>query len=285
MVRKKKDITERNLIEYPDVFADIVNALIFHGKPVVKPDDLVDAEPRSSFKMGSDLHEQERDIAKYWKKGNVIFSMIGIENQTKIDPWMTHRIIAYDGAAYKKQIQGPYHPGYPVITIVLYFGKPEWKDSLFLKDHLHYIEQLKPYFNDYHINLIDVRRLTEEQINRYTSDFRYIAQYFATIQKDKEYHSDQKPLDHPYAVFNLLEASSGAGYSKKMIERKLITMDDVTLEFYPRLTNAAVAKGIEHNTKTIAERMIQGGVPDDMILKYTQLSKEEIEELHKELQQ
>ena len=32
----QKDIVEKMLEDYPDVFADIINVLIFHGEPVVR---------------------------------------------------------------------------------------------------------------------------------------------------------------------------------------------------------------------------------------------------------
>ena len=36
----EKDLTEKILEDYNDVFADIVNGLIFEGKSVVKEEDL-----------------------------------------------------------------------------------------------------------------------------------------------------------------------------------------------------------------------------------------------------
>ena len=41
----EKDITEKTLASYNDVFADIVNGLLFNGRPVIDPDDLSDARP------------------------------------------------------------------------------------------------------------------------------------------------------------------------------------------------------------------------------------------------
>ena len=35
----QKDIVEKNLEDYNDVFADIVNALVFKGKQAVRPRD------------------------------------------------------------------------------------------------------------------------------------------------------------------------------------------------------------------------------------------------------
>ena len=34
----QKDLTQKNLEFYPDVFADIINALLYGGKPVLQPE-------------------------------------------------------------------------------------------------------------------------------------------------------------------------------------------------------------------------------------------------------
>ena len=62
----EKDITEKTLEAYNDVFADIVNGFLFQGKQVVQEGALTDAQPFSMYKAEGQLHEQERDVAKYW---------------------------------------------------------------------------------------------------------------------------------------------------------------------------------------------------------------------------
>ncbi len=80
-----KDVTEKTLEAYNDVFADIMNVLLFDGERVVSPRSLQDATTVSQYKFDDQLHEQERDVAKFWKKGNVRLTLCGLENQTKID--------------------------------------------------------------------------------------------------------------------------------------------------------------------------------------------------------
>lgn len=43
----EKDISEKILEGYNDVFSDIVNVLLFGGKEVLLPDELEDQAPRS----------------------------------------------------------------------------------------------------------------------------------------------------------------------------------------------------------------------------------------------
>lgn len=65
----QKDMAEKLLADYNDVFADIVNVLLFDGKEVVQENDLVDTKAKSQYKADDQkLHEQERDISKIPKK-------------------------------------------------------------------------------------------------------------------------------------------------------------------------------------------------------------------------
>ena len=99
-----KDITEKNLEAFNDVFADIVNVLLFKGKHLMKEKDLESASKDSMFKIDGKIHEQERDVSKFWKNGEVRISIIGLENQTAQDSKMPLRVISYDGASYKQQL-------------------------------------------------------------------------------------------------------------------------------------------------------------------------------------
>ena len=58
-------MTEKTLEDYDDVFADIVNVLLFNGKCLVKESDLSPETARSIYKADNKLHSQERDVAKY----------------------------------------------------------------------------------------------------------------------------------------------------------------------------------------------------------------------------
>lgn len=78
----EKDSTEKHLLNYADVFADVVNVLVFHGKEVIDPKDLVSTEARSVLTLHGKTREQERDVVKIWTKGNTKIALVGLENQT-----------------------------------------------------------------------------------------------------------------------------------------------------------------------------------------------------------
>ena len=58
----EKDVTEKILESYNDVFADIVNALLFNGKSVIQPEELIDQAPRAAYKADGKVREIERDV-------------------------------------------------------------------------------------------------------------------------------------------------------------------------------------------------------------------------------
>ena len=65
----EKDITEKTLEAYDDVFADIINGLLFRGEPIVKEEALIDAQSFSMYKADGEMHGQDRDVSKYWTIG------------------------------------------------------------------------------------------------------------------------------------------------------------------------------------------------------------------------
>lgn len=76
----EKDIGEKTLIGYPDVFANILNAFFkiegLEGKvPRVEPEDLEDIRGWSFYKAANKLREQERDVVKLWKSEGVAIWM------------------------------------------------------------------------------------------------------------------------------------------------------------------------------------------------------------------
>lgn len=65
----EKDITEKNLEALNDVFADIVNVLLFKGERLIDENELEADTTKSMFKSDGKIHKQERDVSKIWKNG------------------------------------------------------------------------------------------------------------------------------------------------------------------------------------------------------------------------
>ena len=208
-----KDSTEKILEEYNDVFADIINVLMFGGKQVVHEDELEDAQPHSMYKADGKIHENERDVSKYWKKYGIVISLLGCENQTEYDPDMTLRLFSYDGASYRAQLNNGSRQHYPVFTLVLYFGEKRWKAKHTLSEAVDFPQglenELRPFFNDYRMNLFEISYLTEEQVKMFRSDFRVVAEYFVKSRKDPDYVPDDIVIRHVDEVLKLLSTMTG----------------------------------------------------------------------------
>lgn len=217
----EKDITEKLLEDYNDVFSDIVNNLIFHGQTVVHDDELENSKDKSQYKADDTMiHEQERDVSKFWKKFNIRIAFIGLENQTEIEKFMPVRVIGYDGASYRSQMLNNNKTIYPVITLVLYFGMKRWSKYRKLSDICNIPEELKPYFNDYHINVFEIAYLTDEQVAGFKSDFRIVADYFVQVRKNKNYVPSNTTIKHVDEVLKMMAVLTGTRNFEKAINDK-----------------------------------------------------------------
>ncbi|MBP3570133.1 MAG: Rpn family recombination-promoting nuclease/putative transposase [Lachnospiraceae bacterium] len=174
------------------------------------------------------LHEQERDTHKLWH-GNCFKVYFGAENQTLPDKDMPFRIISYDGATYRSQLlkteekrvkgklrQVPSKKRHPVISIVLYFGEKPWKYPKNLVDCFEpplpenkVTDILRKYIQDYKVHVFDIPRLTPEEVNRFKSDFRIVAEHFVHAYTDEDYVPEDAVITHVDEFLKLMKVLTG----------------------------------------------------------------------------
>ncbi len=213
----KKDITEKQLFDIEDVFADIINVLIFNGKETVFPHELAPAKIKTQFKADGEIHEQERDVAKLWMRGGVRFAVLGLENQTEAEKDMILRNFSYDGASYKEQVihnrqkDAEKWVPYPAITIVLYFGKTHWKGPRTLRELFgdDLPPEIKLLIPDYRLHIYEISFLSPDQVAMFKSDFRIVADYFVQTRKDENYIPAADTIQHVDETLKLLSALTG----------------------------------------------------------------------------
>ena len=252
----QKDIAEKTLEAYNDVFADIVNGFVFKGKKVVKENDLTDESNISTFRKSKKIHQQERDVSKIWKKNNIRIALWGIENQTKPDPYMPLRVIAYDGASYKRQLVDikrsenskdkiKIQP-YPVITFVLCLDGKPWNTNKNLLETVKIIPELKPFVNDYGLNLIEIIGLSDNEVKRFKSDFRSLIE-FIKKRKDVSYKVTSRKLDHPYEFAQLIYALTDDERSLEIVDELIDENEERggvdMCDFYDKLEAKGKVKG------------------------------------------
>ena len=252
----EKDITEKNLEALNDVFADIVNVLLFKGEQVINEKDLEADTTKSMFKADGKIHEQERDVSKFWKNGEIRISILGIENQTAQDSDMPLRVISYDGASYKQQLLDTNQKKrYPVATLVLYFGTEEkWSKAKHLYDCFEVPVKLKPFVNDYKINIFNIAFLSSKTIAMFKSDFKIIAEYFRAKRLNQKYKGSKEKLKHANETLKMFSALTGDDsfekvYNEGNFKKGGITMCDVV----ERIRNDGRTEGQERIIMNLIE--------------------------------
>ena len=274
-----KDIAEKHFEEINKVFADIVNGTLFAGRQTVHENELIDIPCRSQYKADDgELHEQERDIVKRWSKENVIFSIIGIENQTVIDKDMVLRVIGYDGASYRSQlIKKDYSIRYPVITIVLYYGKEPWNAPISLKERLVIPKELNKYVSDYQINVFDIAHMSTAEINElFNSDYNMFAKQMNGTTDPNEY---KREVEFPDQLFKALSATTGDDRFESLVGTYTVGGKDME-KFLDTFMNKVKVEGKNEAYHEITINMIKNGIPVDTIsASIPDLPKDEIQEI------
>ena len=255
----EKDITEKMLEDYNDVFCDMVNVFLFDGKRIVKEGELENIKTKSQLKIFNQIHEQERDVAKLWLRNNIRIALIGMENQTSYDRYLPLRVMSYDGASYKEQMseidkcirEGKETPKLvPVVTFIIYFGEERWRKTN-LYEVIEIPDHLKKYINNYNINVFDIKDLTREQVDSFQSDFRIVADYFYKKYHCEGYQPDDTVIKHVDEVLKLMTALTGDRRYEQVIndlldsEKEEVHMCEVLDKVEARGIEIGEARGIE----------------------------------------
>ena len=251
-----KDITEKMLEKYNDVFADILNVLLFAGRDVVDESALMDALPMSMLKIDGRVRTQVRDIAKYWRKNKINVALFGLENQTVPNKLMPLRVFGYDGAEYVKQSrkENGDRAKYPVITLVLYLGyEKRWNYPKRLFEVLDIDEDVRPYVNDFKINLFEIAYLEREKIDLFKSDFRILADYLYQMRENRDYIADETNIAHVEELLTLMSAMTGDNRFEETINdfkgKEKVNMCEVLDRVEARGIEKGIEKGIEQGIK------------------------------------
>ncbi|MBQ7577133.1 MAG: Rpn family recombination-promoting nuclease/putative transposase [Synergistaceae bacterium] len=280
-----KDMSEKTLFDYNDVFADIVN-LYFALSGInrrVKPEELQNIRSRSIYKFGDDLHEQERDIVKLWKPEGIAICLIGLENQTDIDPDMPLRIFGYEGADYRGQLTDKENAPYFVLTIVLYYGtERRWTAPKNLFDRLNVPQEFRPFVNDCRVNVVELAWLTDEQAKMLGNDAYVVIDYLRQVRTKKHYDvPEEAEIKHVDELLKLLYAMTKEHKFEKV--RQTLPEGENTMKyvksFFEIEREAGRAEGLAEglakeiaNLKEIAQRLLAEGMPPEKVAAITNLS-------------
>lgn len=184
----KKDLYQSDFYEDKSRFADVFNGVLFAGKDVIKPGEL---EETDSVLVSLTKKNQGKkvicDKIRKWK-GNYVSLMV-LENQSYIDYGMVFRVMESEALGYGKQKRERFRTKYrkkikydkneylsqmkkgekftPIITLVLYLGKDKvWDGETSLYEMLDLDEELKPYVNNFRLNVFDYHNYENFEVFR-----------------------------------------------------------------------------------------------------------------------
>ena len=149
-------------------FASLYNAILFDGKQVIHPERLVRYENDTSFiiddtKSAEDKKRRRDIVVKTDVNG--IYCLLSIEHQSTIDFEMVIRCGIYEMLEYLKQLKNKKNKRLvPQVMIVFYTGDKKWNAPVKLSNYFDIPEELKPYFNDWKIYLVDVKEIDTSKI-------------------------------------------------------------------------------------------------------------------------
>ena len=283
----EKDMTEKALLSFNDVFSDIVNNLVFKGERQVAEDELKQATNRGVYLGETAFREMERDVSKIWKKNNIRIAMFGFENETEAEDDMPFRVLGYDGLSYRDQIryeaddQGKRRKvgeRYPVITLVLYFGfRNRWNKARTLHEALgdKLRPEMKELVSDYRINIYEIAYLTDEELQGFHSDFKYLAEYFVQKQRTGTYTGSMEELHHAREVLYLFSALTGderyfattrwEDGTERRIHNMCEVLDIIEKRGYDTGYDTGFDQGEEAQARKDAIGMYQNGLTVDII--------------------
>ena len=173
----QQDLYQSDFYEDKERFADVFNGVLFDGREVMKPEEL-ETEDSVMVSTGDSRSEKKVICDKIRKWKGKFVSVMVLENQSYVDYRMVLRVMESEVIGYDKQrkeanrknfeagiklIGDEYLSGIkkgqkftPIITLVLYVGREKiWDGERSLYGLLDLEDELKPFVNDFKLNLFD----------------------------------------------------------------------------------------------------------------------------------
>ena len=196
---------------------------------------------------------------------------------------MPLRVISYDGASYKQQLlDKKAKQRYPVATIVLYFGtKEKWSTHKNLLSCFNVPEELKPFVNDYKINVFNIAWLSNKTIDMFQSDFKIVAKYFQSIRIKKNYKGSTEEIKHVDALLKMLSALTGDNSFEEVYNVGNLDKGGVTMcEVVEKIKNEGRNEGVLAGKAELIRKMLDAKlVTEQQIADLLKISVKEVKKI------
>lgn len=244
----------------------------------------------------------------------VNFAIVGIENRETIDYAIPLRNLSYDAGAYEKQAarirkevrknhsglsRGEYLYGFrkdsrlhPTVTFILYSGVENWNGPKSLHEMLDFTdvpEELQGMVSNYHINLIEIRKL--EDTSAFQTDVRQVFEFIRCaedrdalkelVERDAYYKSmEEDAFDVVVQYTNATELVAAKDYYGKDGNVDMCTaIKELIAEGRTEGMKAGKLEGMDEKTRSIVVNMIKRGMEDADIRALAECGQELIDEV------
>ena len=315
----QKDAVTKDYIRNAEVFADAFNYLLYEGEKIIMPESLHELDPAATAVVyGDDLKaepvQRYRDSLKYMtamKRDDVVYMILGIENQSHVHYAMPVKNMLYDAMEYANQVKkvangyrkakntskmnvGEFLTGFskndeliPVITLVLYLGTDPWDGPRSLYEMFGgENEKILPFVPDYKINLIEPQRMSDEEINRFHTDLREVLLYIKySREKEKllellKNDTGFRNLKTETAIMLNILTNSELKFNEEKEETSMCLAID---ELREEAIELGRREGSENSRRELIRKMLMNHETMDKIKEYTGYTQEKIDEIAKEL--
>lgn len=311
----EKDFLLKRYLADNERYADLLNGFGFAGEQIVTADDLQELDtqtgfwrlPFSSKAVRKRPEQKYRDLIRKAAFG-INFAVIGIENQTAVDYLMALRTMSYDAGEYEKQAavikkhirrtngisRSEFLSGFlkgsklhPCITLVLFYGE-EWDGSRDLFGMLDFTDipnPLKKMVNNYKINLIEIRKLSDTTMFR--TDLKQVFD-FIRCSKEKERLRElvQKDVAYRELEEDAFDVAVSFTNAKELAASKQFFDEGGKINMCEALTALIAegkAEGEMDKTKIFICNLLKRGMTDSDICALAECNQALVDEVRKSL--
>ena len=239
-------------------FADLMNAILYGGQDVIKPDELQVMDSNEIFVGKYISKERRRDVIMMWK-GKESQAILALEAQNQVDFTMVSRTLLYDALTYNMQDKKSKNHMLPyVMSIVLFHGEGKWTAKTSLLERVNVPEGIKQESNDWKMNVVDIKDLNYHLLKN--EDNHSVVKAVGKIwRKEKE---DFKGMEVSKAAARVI-----AILTERYDILDLVKGDKETMamwSFWQDIENSGFQKGEERGIERGMERGMKKGKMDTL---------------------
>lgn len=279
------------------------NAVLFDGKEVIQPEELMEADTdlSSVIKMNrhADTVQRVFDVVKKTSNG-VSFVVWGLENQEKIHYAMPLRHMLGDALSYLKEYQDLAAKNkqennfetedeflskmkktdrlHPVVSICIYYGEKEWDGPFRLTDMLEIPEELKEIVSDYDMHLVQL--VKSEELRFHNEDINTVFEICRAMYKKE--HEKIRQIYETRTIDTELAFTIGAiTKTQRLINEALQTEIGGTVNMCKAMEEweqECVEKGKKQMLKDIIQKKLSMGKNISVIASDLEMEVSEIEQ-------